>query len=65
MWRLHPSGIVLGRAFYEAALYVDSRSARESAFDFRGYIHLRYIDSAALTNVATCCLHVTRYREGN
>jgi putative two-component system response regulator len=55
----------LGAAFYEAALYVDSRECfkRASALS-KGDARLGHVYSAALTNVATCCLHIREYGEG-
>lgn len=55
----------LGAAFYEAALYVDSRECFKRAFVLsKDRAELSHVCSGALTNVATCCLHTHEHDEG-
>ncbi len=55
----------LGMAFYEAALYGDSRDCFERATRLTtGNAALRSFKTVALANVALCCLHMQEYEEG-
>ena len=55
----------LGAAFYEAALYADARQCYERAHVLAAERDdLRYIAAVALSNAATCCLHVGVPQEG-
>jgi putative two-component system response regulator len=55
----------LGGAFYEAALYGESREALLQAADLAlGVPKLRGLRGLALSNVALCCLHTHDYQEG-
>jgi len=55
----------LAAAFYEAALYSDSRECLLQAADLAlGVPKLRGLRGLALSNVALCCLHTRDYQEG-
>ena len=55
----------LGAAFYEAALYADSREAKERATRLAtGSASLRSVKSVAQANVAVCCLHMEEFEAG-
>jgi putative two-component system response regulator len=55
----------LGAAFYEAALYADSRDCFERATRLAtGSPALRSVKSVAQANVAVCCLHMEEFEVG-
>jgi putative two-component system response regulator len=57
--------INLGTAFYEAALYADSRDCCERATRLAtGQPALRALKAMALANVAVCCLHMQEHEAG-
>ncbi len=55
----------LGAAFYEAALYADSKDCFERASRLAtGTATLRSLKAVALANVAVCCLHTQDFEAG-
>lgn len=55
----------LGAAFYEAALYADSKDCFERAIRLAtGSATLRTVKAVALSNVAVCCLHMQEFEAG-
>lgn len=57
--------INLGAAFYEAALYADSKDCSERATRLAvGHAALRPLKAVALANIAICCLHTQDYEAG-